>query len=198
MRIGFKELLFLMLMAGLLVGGYLFVFKPAAEKRALHQAEIDRKQKELDNLRVATRDISDLEKKINDLQKAIEFFESKLPEEREMDKLVKDVSQKASANHLQTKSIKTLRTERFAGYSEQPVELVLAGEFKPNFYNFLQQVEKLSRITRIHKMKLTKINGHDGQMHAELVVSIYFESGDGKKKTDMKLAGNDLAPAAGR
>jgi Tfp pilus assembly protein PilO len=200
MRFGFKELVFMVLMAGLLVGGYFFVMKPAVEKRAVRRADIERKKTELSNLRVATAGISDLERKITELQEAISFFESKLPEEREMDKLLKEVWKVAKDNHLHTKSIKTLKAERFAGYNEQPVEISLSGDFKPSFYSFLQQIEKLSRITRIHKMKLEKISSRDGEMHAELTLSIFFESGDGKEKTrgaPAKVAGADTSSAIG-
>jgi hypothetical protein len=37
------------------------------------------------------------------------------------------------------------------------------------------QLEKLPRITRIGQMNLQKINGHDGEMQAQLTVSIFFE-----------------------
>ena len=51
--------------------------------------------------------LNDVNHKIAELQQAIQFFESKLPQEKEMDTILKEVWQIAEANSLQTKTIKT-------------------------------------------------------------------------------------------
>jgi type IV pilus assembly protein PilO len=84
----------------------------------------------------------------------------------------------AEANSLATKTVRTLKSERFAGYSEQPIQMSLSGNFN-GFYLFLQQLEKLPRITRVTNMTLTKINDRDGEMQASMTLSIYFEPDGG-------------------
>jgi type IV pilus assembly protein PilO len=175
MKLGIREILFFGLMAGLLACSYLFVFKPAAEKRLARQGEMEQKRQALMNLRQSTAGISDLERKIDEVEKAIKFFESKLPQEREIDKILTEVSQMAEQNALQTKTIKTLRSERNAGYSEQPIQMGLSGDFK-GFHNFLRQLEKMSRIVRVQQMKLDKITTREGEMQAQMTITIYFES----------------------
>lgn len=179
MRLGIKELIFMMLMGGLLVCAYLFVFKPDAEKVKSLDADTATKKKALADLRASTAGIQDLEKKIDELQEAITFFESKLPKEKELDKILESVTTKAKEHNLHTKTFKTGKIENSAGYSEQPIEMVLQGEFRNGFYAFLLDLEKLSRITRISKMELTKIDGHDGAMVANLTLSIFFERDNG-------------------
>ena len=176
MKLGIRELLFFGLMVGLLACSYLFVFKPAAEKRIARQAETEKKRTALVNLRQSTAGISDLERKIDEVEKAIKFFESKLPQEREIDKILREVWQMAEANQLQTRTIKTLKSERAAGYSEQPIQMSLAGDFK-GFHAFLKQLERMSRIIRVHQMKLEKIASREGEMQAQMTVSIFFETG---------------------
>jgi Tfp pilus assembly protein PilO len=176
MKSGVGQLLFAVLMLGLLAASYFFVFQPASAKRAARQAEISEKRKVLTDLRQATAGVKDWEIKLTELGDAIKFFESKLPQEKEVDKLLKEVWQLAEANHLQTRTIKTLKAQRFAGYSEQPIQVSLSGEFKPGFYSFLLQLEKLARITRVGQMKLEKINARDGEMQAQLTLSIFFET----------------------
>ena len=68
-------------------------------------------------LQVGLVGIADLDAKVRDLREAIKFFESKLPQEREFDKILKEVSQMAETNALQTKTVRTLKSERCAGYS---------------------------------------------------------------------------------
>ena len=181
MKLGIRELLFFGLMMGLLACSYLFVFKPAAEKRVARQAETEQKRQSLLNLRQSTAGISDLEHKIDEVEKAIKFFESKLPQEKEIDTILREVWQMAEANALQTKTIKTLKSERAAGYSEQPIQLSLAGDFQ-GFHSFLRQLEKMSRIVRVQQMKLDKITTREGEMQAHMTISIFFESdGAGQK-----------------
>jgi type IV pilus assembly protein PilO len=173
MRFGIRELLFTVVLVAL-VAGATMMLRERATRRAEAVLNHDEKQRALINLREATAGIDDLGRQIDELEQAIAFFESKLPQEKEMDKILKDVWQMAEANSLQTRAIKTLRGERAANYSEQPIQMNLSGDFN-GFYAFLLQLEKLARITRVTQMNLQKINDRDGEMQAQLTLSIYFE-----------------------
>jgi type IV pilus assembly protein PilO len=148
MKFGFRELILVSAMVALLICSYFFVFAPSTKKRDALKEEMQTRRQALVNLKTATNGIDDLGKKIEELQQAISFFEKKLPQEKEVDKILKEVWQMAEANSLQTKSVKTLKTERGPNYSEQPIQMVLAGDFN-GFYAFLLQLEKLPRITRV-------------------------------------------------
>ena len=174
MKFGIRELILVCAMVGLLVCSYLFVFKKANAKVVDLKQKTETKTTELSTLDKATTGIEDLGRKIDELQKAITFFESKLPQEREVDKILREVSQMADANSLQTRTIKMLKSERGPSYSEQPISVSLSGDFN-GFYAFLLQLEKLSRITRITNMNLQKINDRDGQAQAQITLSIFFE-----------------------
>src|SRR5215212_7017084 len=150
MKFGIREVIFVVVMLGLLGSTNYFVFTKANKKKQDLLSEIRNKQTALSNLQAATAGIEDLNRKIEELQQAITFFESKLPQEKEVDKILKEVWQMAEANSLVTK---TLRTERGPSYSEQPIELSLQGDFN-GFYSFLLQLEKLPRITRVTRMDL--------------------------------------------
>jgi type IV pilus assembly protein PilO len=166
------------MMIGLLICSYLFVFVKANEKRAALEQQTAAMRTKLTNLSQATAGIDDLGSKIDELQRAIDFFEKKLPAEKEFDKILKEVSQMAEANSLMTRTVKTLKSERGPNYSEQPIQMTLAGDFN-GFYAFLLQLEKLSRITRVSQMKLEKINDREGEMTAQITLSIFFEPDGG-------------------
>ena len=178
MKFGLREMLFFTVMVGLLASTYFFVFAKANQKREALRRDILTKQSALGELRQSTAGVEDLNRRIKDLQDAILYFESKLPQEKEFDKILKQVSQMAEANSLSTKTVRTLKSERFASYSEQPIQMSLSGNFN-GFYLFLQQLEKLPRITRVTNMQLQKINERDGEMQASLTLSIYFEPDGG-------------------
>ena len=174
MTFGLREIIFVVVMLGLLGSTNYFVFSKANKKKQDLLADIHTKQASLSNFQQATAGIDDLNHKCDELQKAITFFESKLPQEKEVDKILKEVWQMAEANQLTTKTIKTLKSERGPSYSEQPIQMNLAGDFN-GFYSFLLQLEKLPRITRVTDMQLQKISDRDGEMQAQMTLSIFFE-----------------------
>jgi type IV pilus assembly protein PilO len=178
MRFGIRELVFVSLMIGLLVSTWVFVFRKANTRRQQKLAEIEAWDKQLNNLRRASSGIDDMSHKIAELQRAIDFFASKLPQAKEMDKVLTEVSQMADANSLQSKTVKSLKTERGRSYSEQSIQMNLSGDFN-GFYSFLLQLEKLPRITRVTNMKLEKISDRDGEMTAQITMSIFFEPDTG-------------------
>ncbi len=174
MKLGLRELLFCAAMLGLLAASYFLVFTKQDGKRQAKVQERDNMLAALHDLDRAKASVNDVDRKIKELQAATAFFESKLPQAKEMDKVLKEIWQLADANGLRTQTVKTPKSQKLAGYSEQTLELNLAGDF-PGFYEFLLQLEKLPRLTRVSKMNLTKITDKDGEMQAALTMSIYFE-----------------------
>jgi Tfp pilus assembly protein PilO len=183
MKLGIREIALVAVLVAMLAGSYFFIFKSADAKRKALVAETQQEQQTLDTVRQATAGMDDLNRQIAEMQKQIAFFQSRLPAEREVDKILKEVWQMAGANNLSTQTVKTLSSQRNASYSEQPIEMSLAGNFD-GFYSFLQQLERLDRITRITTMKLKRIDNDNGKMEADLTLSIFFTpSSDGSVAT---------------
>jgi type IV pilus assembly protein PilO len=185
MKLGIRETAFLACMLGLLGSTYWFVFKQANKRRIDMQAEIALRTQTLEQVRTQTAGIEDLQKKIDELQKAILVFESKLPKAKELDTVVRTLSELAAANHLNCTSIKTLKTEKGPNYSEQPIELTLEGDFR-DFYAFLLQMEKQPRIMRTHRLNMGATKERDGRVAAGMTVSIFFDPSDGSTVAGVK------------
>ncbi len=178
MKFGVREILFVGAMLGLLACSYFLVFNKVNARRAAIESDIVKKQRALADLDKATTGVSDMSMKIDELGQAIAFFESKLPQEKEVDKILKEVWQMAEKNNLTTKTIKTMKSHRSSSYSEQPIEMSLSGAFE-GYYAFVLQLEQLPRLTRVTKMDLKKMNERDGAMEASLTLSIFFEPDGG-------------------
>ena len=174
MKLGLRELIFIAVMLGLLGSSYFLVFTKANDKRRALESEIDRKQKALADLSQAQVGIDDVKKKIDELQAAIKFFEAKLPEHGQMDVVLGSVTKLAKENGLEQKTFKSGKQQQAANYSEQQIEMTLAGAFE-GFYVYLQQLERFERLIRVTRMDLTKMNEKDGSMEAKLTLSIFFE-----------------------
>jgi type IV pilus assembly protein PilO len=167
----------ILIIAGGLAAFYFTWAQPVMKHDAELAQEIEDRQRALADLDRSTAGIDDINRKIKELQDAVQFFESKLPQQKEVETILAQVWKMAEANALQAKTIKSGKTERTANYSEQTIEMSLAGDFT-GFYLFMQQLEKLPRLMRITDMTLTKISEHDGQMQATLTLNIFFEPDD--------------------
>jgi Tfp pilus assembly protein PilO len=168
------------------LGAWWLVFRPHNLREAEMRKQLEAKQAKLQALNRATGTIGNLKREILALQKGLQFFQSKLPSEKEMDKVLREVWRLAEASRLTTKSIRTQKRtgrSRYTGEGhnahEQPIEMRLEGNFL-GFYTFLQALENQPRIMRIHKMELeTKNDGPQGHVQATFVVSVFFEPSAG-------------------
>jgi len=188
MKFGLREIVFIVLLMGIPVGAWWFIFRPHNQREAEMLKETEAKQAKLRALNQTTGAIGDLKKEIDSLEKAVSFFQSKLPPEKEIDKVLKEVWQLAESNRLITKSIRTLQrtTEETAQaasspHAEQPIAMQLDGDFV-GLYGFLLALENQPRIMRINNMKLKKADkGSEGQMQATLEMSVFFERNSSSK-----------------
>lgn len=183
MKTSIYKVMFLALLVGIPVAAWRMAFVPRNARAAEMMEEIEAKRSKLQALNEATGAIGNLEKEIDRLNKAITFFQSKLPSEKEIDKVLQEVWQLAETNRLITKSIRTEKRKNKSpvlpaglGYREQPITIQLEGDFL-GFYSFLQALENRPRIMRIHKMEMKERNaGPHGHVTIEFVVAIFFES----------------------
>lgn len=175
MRFGFREMIFLLLLLGMPVAAYFFVFQPRNVQIAEARSEIARKQGKLKQLEAETARISDLGEEIDKLTDAIALFEQKLPAQREEQVILKEVTELAAAHKLKINTFRPDKIVKSAHYAQMPIKMSIVGDFD-GFYSFLLQLEKLERITQTPEMVLKKMQkDEDNLMKAEVVLSIFFE-----------------------
>jgi Tfp pilus assembly protein PilO len=184
-----RQLLFVALLIAMVLGAWYFVLRPRDQAEQQMRVQIEAKQRQLQKLNRATATIGDLRKEIEELEKAIRFFQSKLPNEKEIDRVLEEVWRLAEANSLVPKGIyavKRTSSSLFladdAPQTEQPIRMEFEGDFL-GFYGFLLALEAQPRIMRIHKVSLAQQDKRPGVVKAEVDMSIFFEKQlDEKKK----------------
>ena len=181
MKLGLREVIFIVLLMCIPVSAWALVFRPRNARNEEMLRQIELRQEKLQELNQATGTIGDLKSEIAALEEAIQFFRSKLPGEKEIDKVLQEVWRTAEQSRLVTKSIRTLDSERKSvftaagGPREQPIAMQLDGDFM-GFYSFLQALENQPRIMRISQMEIRKPQrAPDGHMQAKFEMSIFFE-----------------------
>ena len=176
-----RQVLFVMLLGGVLAGAWMLVFRPRNAADAVMRQQIEAKQKQLRKLNRATASIGNLRDELSELEKAIGFFQSKLPNEKEIDKVLEELWRLGEANQLTTKGVFTVgrgpaSTFIAAGgpHAEQPIKMSFVGDYM-GFYSFLLAVENQPRIMRIRQLSIKQEKGAEGRITADLEMSIFFE-----------------------
>jgi len=151
------------------------MIRPANKHLAEATERVERKFSKLNEFEKAVAAAEDLTKQLEQLQEAIEFFESQLPPKSQIHKVLKQVNIIAQKQGLQPKTIRTLKKKDNSGYIEQPLRIGLTGNFN-SFYSFLLELEKLPRIMKIRELKLDKQANDEGTVRVDAVVSIFFQN----------------------
>jgi Tfp pilus assembly protein PilO len=183
MRFGLREFIFVLVLLAVPVASYFYVFKPRNLEIERANDEITTKQARLDTLAAVTSKIEDIGLEIERGRESVEMVEAKLPSAQDVEGILEQAWQIARRNSLTLISLKSERPVPTALYMEQPLKVVMEGQFD-GFYQFLLELENLPRITRIFQMKVEKAgakggpqseNVPPGSMRAEFTLSIYFE-----------------------
>jgi type IV pilus assembly protein PilO len=151
------------------------MIRPVNRHLAEQKERVKAKVSKLAEFEDATKVAEGLNKQLEQLQEAIDFFESKLPPTSQIHKVLEQVTVIAQKQGLKPKTIKTLATKDNSGYVEQPMKMELEGDFT-SFYAFLLELEKLPRIIKIRELKLAKQTTDEGQIDANFIVSIFFQN----------------------
>ena len=183
MKIGIRELIFFVVLLGVPLAAYLYVFKPHNEDLRKARDEVTVKKQALERIAQMDVEIADIEMAITEGQKNIQIIEDKLPSAKGVHEILEQITQMAKRNRLVVKRFETKDDVPAATYREKPIRMEIDGSFD-GFYEFMIELENLPRITRIHDLKLQRLtenelkeyNGApDGWMKAEFELSIYFQ-----------------------
>jgi len=178
MTSGLRKFVFFVVLVGLALAAYELMIKPANKSLAEQKSRMDNKLAKLSEFKTATSAAEGLSKQLEELQKAIDFFESKLPPTSEIDKVLRDVTVIGEEQGLKAKMIRTLQKKDNNGYIEQPLKMELVGNFK-SFYSFLLELEKLPRIMKIRQLELKKQTKGAEQITTSFIVGIFFQNSTG-------------------
>lgn len=170
-----RQAIFFALLIALPVASYFFVFKPQNTQIEKAKKEIEHKRTMLDKLKQATAQTEDLARQNEQIATAIESIEARLPDGKQMDDVLRQVSSLTAKAGLRVPIFKRSDKVLTAGTAmEQPLNIEIAGDFD-GFYQFLLDLEQLPRITRIPDFSIVRSDKVDGEMNTKLTLSIYYE-----------------------
>lgn len=173
-RFGLREFILLIVLLGLPLSSWWLVFRPQNLQIEQAQREIKHKRDLLDKLKQATAANADLERANEEIKSDIAAIEARLPSNKEVDTVIRQVSDLAVQAGLEAPAIESDKPVAASVYMEQPLKMNLTGDFR-GFYQFLIKLEQLPRITRLPDLRLARATDKNGHMKAEFTLSIYFQ-----------------------
>jgi type IV pilus assembly protein PilO len=174
MRIGLREAILLAVLLALPLTSWWLVFRPQNAVITQAKHEIEHKRSLLMKVQERTVKNQDMARANEEIRKQIESIEARLPSNKEVDTVVRQVSDLAIESGLDSPSIVSDKPVAAAMYMEQPLKMKISGDFT-GFHDFLRKTEELRRITRINEMKIVRTPDINGHMKAEFTLSIYFQ-----------------------
>jgi len=183
MKFGIRELIFFVVLLAVPLASYFYVFKPHNEDIQKAREELEHKEEALSRLAAMDAEIADIQTAIEEGRENIRIIESKLPSANGVHEILEQITQIAKRNRLHVKRFETHDDVPAATYREKPIRMEIDGSFD-GFYEFLIELENLPRITRVHELKLERLEEKEleeysgdtlGWMRAEFELSIYFQ-----------------------
>jgi type IV pilus assembly protein PilO len=174
MRVGIREALLLAVLLALPLLSWWLVFRPQNAEIAQAKREIEHKRELLEKLQEKTAGNLDLQRENEENQKKIQAIEARLPSSKEVDSVIRQISDLAIEAGLEPPAMESDKPVGAATYMEQPLKMKVNGDFN-GFHEFLKKLEPLPRAMRIPDLKIIRSTDVNGHMKAEFTLSIYFQ-----------------------
>lgn len=186
MKTNRRELIFMGLLLGILFAAWMLVLRPRAKDMDRMQAQIQEKQRVLEEIGTSRpRAIGNLKKDIDELQAIVDEQQSRIPRGEKIEKVFQDISDLATTNELRILQIRTNQTtpsaaeeEQIEGMEEQGIVLELEGRFQ-GIQAFLETLEKQPRIVRVDEIRIVRVSKkvEDQAIQANLRLRVFNRKG---------------------
>lgn len=146
-----------------IVAGYLYLLMlPLWETKGKLEAEVQKIQADLDQKRIIAANRPKLEQEIKGLEKQLEAALVKLPEEKEIPKLLTQVNTLGHQNGLEFLLFRPGAPVKKGFYAEVPIEIRVEGDYHA-LGAFLDRVSKLERIVNVADLRMAPLTAEKQQ-----------------------------------
>ncbi len=155
MKLGIREIAFLLVLAAIPVAAWYFVFEPRNQDIEQSRQEISKMERTLLRLDQLTTEVGDVREAISEAEVRLADFRQNIPDADEVDDMLAEIHRIGERNALSIASIRALAQSEDQGYAEIPLSIEIEGEFK-GIYRFLIDLERLPRIIRVQNLELER------------------------------------------
>lgn len=162
----------------ILVCFWALAYRPMSQKLDALNVQAQSKRRDLSGNRSRVQVLPDVVLAVNDMQHHLEQFDKQVPRSPDIGPFITDITEIRHEAGLPNKwNIEPGVPIQSDLYREWPIALKFEGNFQ-SVFNFIQQAEKMQRLTRIKSLKLHgSDDGKAGLVTVELSMDIYFSEG---------------------
>ncbi len=131
-----------------------FWWSPKSEELTSARAELQREEQKLNEYQAIARDLPRFEEEFKKLSKEFEESARKLPEEKEIPRLIDDIYKEVSGSGLVSNTFAPKAEVKKNIYAEIPIEMKVFGSYY-DLANFFDRVSRLSRIVNVRDLNLS-------------------------------------------
>ncbi len=166
------DLFFIIMIAAVVAGAYYLVFHKGITQYTYLKAQGEVLQKNLESTKTVHKTIKLLKEEIKSTQVKLDEFNKRLPREKNIDEILKQISHVASLTGVHLALIEPQEIIEGGLYKRFPIKLSLKSTFKCVFL-FFSQLEKLPRILKLESFTIED-KGKTDELNVEVLVSAFM------------------------
>jgi Tfp pilus assembly protein PilO len=157
----------------------MFGYLPIARQKLVLRESMRRQSVTLEQIRVQSRQLPELEKKVESLELKTAEFDAKVPQERQFAQLWQTITQIMNEHRLSNQLVQPGEEIRGEPVSRMELTLQCSGTFEDVFELF-RSLEQMDRLVRIERVQLKNDESFSGQVSVAALASVYFQTNDNK------------------
>lgn len=184
-----KLILLVLVLVVINFGFYKYVYTGRASEMGALSAEVDRLQQSIKTRNAMVSDLAKIKREQAELKEKYAKILERLPEEKEIPRLLRQVATVAGRSGLEVALFKQKEGLDQELYREIPVELSINGAYQ-NLWGFLNQLSQIPRIVTVGELHAKAVDSPDGRgaITASLIATVF--------QSRSKEAGSESRPQA--
>ena len=141
------------ILVGVAAGYYTTSYQESRAQADLLNVEARELQRKLNKVRVVASNLGEFEQEVAGLERALDRALKQLPNRKQFEDLLRDISTAGKKVGIELKSIKRRKERSHGFYAEVPFEIQIEGRYH-DIAKFFERVSKLSRIVNIGELDI--------------------------------------------
>lgn len=135
-------------------GYWFFVYQPKADEVTMLRANAQQLQRKLSNIRAVATNVGEFEQEVADLERELEKALKQLPDGKQFEDLLRDISTAGKQVGVSIKSISREPEVAHDFYAEVPFRIVIEGGYH-DLARFFERVGRLPRIVNVGALRVS-------------------------------------------
>ena len=167
-----KLLIFVVLLAGVLVGGYYYHVEELQLQLAKEEAREEKLKKEYEKKAFQAANLDAYRQQMVEMEESFGALVSQLPSDTEVPGLLEDITNKGLLNGLNISSIDLQREVAREFYVELPISIVASGSYH-DLGAFISGMAGLPRIVTLHDFNISGKGGDANNLQMKIIAKTY-------------------------